>query len=115
MAEAEAKAMEDDKTSSTPTEEKAASEQPTPLETKPSEAEGSTTENNNIDVESIEDGYVNADIVPLPSTEGDMNVFMEKTQFNGIKGTTQEPEYKDVCYSILFVLHFGITIWWYID
>ena len=62
---------------------------------------------NKIDVESIEDGYVNADIVPQPSEDSNFD-------FNGEKGTVQQPQYKDVLYSILFVLHFGITIWWYV-
>jgi hypothetical protein len=38
-----------------------------------------------------------------------------KGEFNGIRGVVQAPKYKDLKYFILFVLHFGITIWWFVD
>lgn len=35
-------------------------------------------------------------------------------EFDGIKGVVQAPKYKDVKYFVLFVLHFGITVWWFV-
>lgn len=39
----------------------------------------------------------------------------QKDKFDGIKGVIQTPKYKDLKYSILFILHFGIIIWWFVD
>ncbi len=39
----------------------------------------------------------------------------QKDKFDGIKGVIQTPKYKDLKYSILFMLHFGIILWWFVD
>lgn len=39
----------------------------------------------------------------------------QKVPFDGVKGVVQTPKYKDLKYFIFFVLHFGITIWWFVD
>lgn len=37
-----------------------------------------------------------------------------KLEFDGVKGVVQAPKYKDLKYSVLFLLHFGLTIWWFV-
>ena len=111
MAGAEARAMEEEatweaKATEQPMQETTTTDLSTNQESEDDKIVMDQSENK-IDVESIEDGYVNADIVPQPSEDSNFD-------FNGEKGTVQQPQYKDVFYSILFVLHFGITIWWYV-
>ena len=32
-----------------------------------------------------------------------------------VKGTVQPPKYKDVKYTVLFLLHFVVMGWWFVD
>lgn len=67
------------------------------------------------------DGYVNAGAAerekarasPVPSE--DYVQIDEAGSFNGVKGTVQPPGYKDVKYAVIFLLHFVLTAWWFLD
>jgi len=69
------------------------------------------------DMESIEDGYVNASITEGGQRQPPSEVIEIEVEevFNGVKGTVQPPKYKDVKYAWMFVFHFAVTVWWFVD
>lgn len=81
---------------------------PLELEKVPSAADA----NKQIDTESIEDGYVNANVTDM--NENEESPVQEKDVFNGVKGTVQQPKWKDVKYAVLYVIHFGFPAYWFV-
>ncbi|KAL7535905.1 hypothetical protein ACHAWF_005309 [Thalassiosira exigua] len=97
-----------------------------------------------IDVESVEDGYVNASVVesaaasggtggtpprksPVASAESSssaaaafpdsrLNLADDATKipFDGVRGQVQPPKYKDLKYAILFGLHLTLPAFWFL-
>ena len=72
----------------------------------------------NSDPESIEDGYVNANVTTGEGLEGraprEIDEQMMTDVFNGVKGTVQPPKYKDIKFAILYAIHFAVTIRWFV-
>ena len=63
-----------------------------------------------------QDATIPTNLDAADATDDDKEVALpQKVPFDGIKGVIQAPKYKDLKYFIFFVLHFGITIWWFVD
>ena len=83
----------------------------------PATAAGSV-DGNDTDVQdatAITNVEANSTNIDIDEEAGLAQLSQPKGEFNGIRGVAQAPKYKDLKYFILFVLHFGITIWWFVD